>query len=57
MPTAILKWREAITDELESMKEKKVWYLVERYTLPQYKYPIPMKWVFKKNKTTDTGQD
>ena len=46
LPTERAKWREAIEYELESMKQKNVWKLVNRNEIPEYKHAIPMKWVY-----------
>jgi len=39
-----VKWREAMNKELESLKQNKVWDLVE---LPKDRKPVGSKWVFK----------
>lgn len=43
----VLKWREAMESELDSMKNNQVWDLVEP---PEGVKPIGCKWVFKTKK-------
>ena len=39
------KWRDEILDEFETTKEKNVWTMMNKYTLPSNKKSIPMKWL------------
>jgi len=48
-----VKWREAMNKELESLKQNKVWDLIE---LPKDRKPVGSKWVFKL-KTDADGND
>lgn len=45
-PVKFLKWRKAMKLELDALQSNKTWILIP---LPQNKYAIGCKWVFKVN--------
>ena len=49
-----IHWKNAMDDELDSIKKNKVWELVE---LPKGRKPIGCKWIFKKKFKSDGTLD
>ena len=41
-------WKQAIKKEIESMKNRNVWNIIDKNNIPPDKKPIGTKWVFKK---------
>ena len=52
-----LDWKKAVDKELDMMKEKGVWEVIDKSEVPSYRMLLGSKWVFKKKRMDSTGQD